>query len=159
MIWTINSIDSKLFLGSFDKVLSRSSKIYVMKRVKLPLLQWDVLFSFLSFSFTRNQWNTTFHIYTLSNVCQNTAQYTVLIWQKFSISIFHRFFSCILNALHCIVFWEMSVTLTDNVHGFKLPVPFLFIYFFKQFILLQVGTCRCVACFKYSAFCCIIHTL
>lgn len=39
VIWTINPIDSKLFLGCFDKVLSRSSKIYVMKGVKLPLLQ------------------------------------------------------------------------------------------------------------------------
>lgn len=51
VIWTINSIDSKLFLGWFDKVLSRSSKIYGKKGVKLPLLQWDVLFLLLSYLF------------------------------------------------------------------------------------------------------------
>ncbi len=73
MIWTINSID--LFLGWFDKVLFRSSKLERMKGVKLPLLQWDVLL-FLSSLFLLHiisdgyKWNSTFHIYTLRNVCK-----------------------------------------------------------------------------------------
>lgn len=109
VIWTINPIDSKLFLGCFDKVLSRSSKIYVMKGVKLPLLQWDVFsLSFLSFFYYTisdgYNWNPAFHIYTLEKSVKTGP--SVLCWYEGIFSIdFSTMVLPLFWIMYCIVLY------------------------------------------------------